>query len=84
MITHTTEQIIKGDKVGFFASNYDDINEILKDALNSDSDEYESNLEAAEKVFDYLYSEGFKLGGVVVYGKRCVRVVVNDIVITNQ
>lgn len=72
----TTERIINGGKINFFASNYDDITAILKDAIESDPEEYECNIDAAGKIFEYLSGEGLRVGGVVVYGKRCRRVVV--------
>lgn len=72
----TTEKIMKGGKINFFASNYEDITAILKDAIESDPEEYECDIEAAGKIFDYLSGEGLRVGGVVVYGKRCRRVVV--------
>ncbi len=71
----STEEIINGGKANFFASNYDDITAILKDALNNDSEEYECDLKAGEQIYDYLCSCGIHSGGVVVYGKRCVHVV---------
>ncbi len=72
----TTERIINGGKINFFASNYDDITAILKDAIESDPEEYECDIDAAGKIFEYLSGEGLRVGGVVVYGKRCRRVVV--------
>ncbi len=71
----TTEEIINGGKANFFASNYDDITAILKDALNNDSEEYECDLRAGDQIYNYLCSCGIDSGGVVVYGKRCVHVV---------
>jgi stage II sporulation protein E len=78
-VTQTTENLIKGEKAGFFASNYDDITSILKDALSSDGDEYESNMEMGEAIFRYLYDQGLKVSGVVVYGKRCLRVAIKGV-----
>ena len=72
----TTERIINGGKINFFASNYEDITAILKDAIESDPDEYTCDAEAAGKIFDFLLGEGLQARGVVVYGKRCRRVVV--------
>lgn len=78
-ISEATQKIINGGKANFFAANYDDITAILKDALGSDSEEYECDLDAGKKVFEYLYSEGFRVGGVVVYGKRCKYVVAKEV-----
>ena len=78
-IAQSTEKIINGGKISFFASNYDEITAILGDALEGEGEEYECDTEAAGRVFDYLYSEGFGAGGVVVYGKRCKRVVAKEI-----
>ncbi len=75
----TTEEIINGGKANFFASNYDDITAILKDALNNDSEEYECDLKAGEQIYDYLCSCGIHSGGVVVYGKRCLHVVAKSV-----
>jgi hypothetical protein len=55
MLSDTTQRIINGGKANFFAANYDDITAILKDALGSDSEEYECDLDAGKKVFEYLY-----------------------------
>ncbi len=78
-LARATENMIKGDKLGFFASSYEDINEILRDALESDSEEYATDSESAEKIFDLLYEHGFRAKGVVVYGKRCKNVVIKGI-----
>lgn len=83
-ITKITENIIKGDKVGFFASNYDDITSILNDALISDGEEYESDPESGKRIFEYLYEQGFRLSGTVVYGKRCKHVVVKGISLSDR
>lgn len=74
-VSKTTERIINGGKANFFAANYDDITAILTDALKSDSEEYECDVEAGVKICEYLYSQGFDVGGIVVYGKRCRHVV---------
>lgn len=74
-VAETTERIIKSGKNAFFAANYDDITAILEDALAGDAEEYECDIALGEKVFDYLYAEGMRVGGVVVYGKRCRHVV---------
>ncbi|MBE6619724.1 MAG: hypothetical protein E7626_08170 [Ruminococcaceae bacterium] len=78
-VSEATQRIINGGKASFFADNYDDITAILKDALGSDSEEYECDLDAGKKVFEYIYSEGLRVGGVVVYGKRCKHVVAKGI-----
>ena len=78
-VSETTQKMINGGKANFFAANYDDITAILKDALGSDSEEYECDLDAAKKVFEYLYSEGIHVNGVVVYGKRCKHVVAKGV-----
>ena len=74
-----TEDIMKNDKLGFFASNYDDINEILRDALECDNEEYECDRKAQEKILDIFYNEGFRASGAVVYGKRCKHITVKGI-----
>ena len=78
-IARSTENIIKGGKVNFFASNYDEITAILGDALEGESEEYECDGKAADEVSDFLYNEGFGVCGVVVYGKRCKRVIAKEI-----
>ena len=70
-----TERMISGGRANFFASNYDDITAILKDALSVDSEEYECDLALGERIFEYLYSGGMSVKGVVVYGKRCIHVI---------
>ena len=82
-VSQTTERIMKGGKASLFASNYDDITAILRDALNSDSDEYECDMEAGGRIFDLLYEEGLSVGGVVVYGKRCRHVVAKGIALSD-
>jgi hypothetical protein len=38
-LSHATESVIKDDKLGFLASSYDDINALLQDALECDTEE---------------------------------------------
>ncbi len=83
-IAQSTERVINGGKISFFASNYDEITAILGDALEGDGEEYECDSEAAGKIFDLLYSEGFGVGGVVVYGKRCKRVVAKELTVPDS
>ena len=78
-VSETTERIIKSGKNNFFAANYDDITAILEDALDSSSEEYECDIELGGRIFEYLYSEGMHVSGVVVYGKRCRHVVAKGI-----
>ncbi len=74
-----TEKTIKAGKASFFASNYEDITAILDAALDCDPEEYECDTEAGGKIFDLLYGYGLTVGGVAVYGKRCLRVIVQKI-----
>lgn len=74
-----TENIIKDGNLSFFASSYDDINEILRDALENDSEEYEADPKSAEKICDVLFDEGFRTAGVVVWGKRCKNIIIKGI-----
>ena len=83
-VKNMTESIFKGEKIGVFLSSYDDMTAILKDALGADGDDYRFDSEAGEKIFDLLYSQGFKLGGVAVYGKRCLNVVIKGVSITDK
>lgn len=78
-IQRTTEDIIRGEKASIFSVNYDDMTAILKDALESDSEEYESDIEVSGKVFDCLCAAGIRPKGVVVYGKRCRHVVARGV-----
>ena len=78
-LDRATEDIIKNDKLGFFASSYEDINEILRDALECDTEEYECDRDAQEKILDLFYSEGFRASGAVVFGKRCKRITVKGV-----
>lgn len=71
-----TEKIIKGQNTGVFASNYEDVNAVLLDAIKCDESEYECDVDAGRDVFDYLTGLGFCVKGVVVCGKRCKRVTV--------
>ena len=74
-----TEKMIDGGRANFFASNYDDITSILKDALSGDGEEYECDLPLGDRIFEYLYSSGMNVKGVVVYGKRCRHIVAKGI-----
>ncbi len=74
-----TESMIKDERLGFFASSYDDINEILRDALENDGEDYNTDNKAAEEMFDLLCEKGFRVGGIVVWGKRCRNVVIKGI-----
>lgn len=78
-IANATESMIKDGKLSFFASSYEDINVILRDALENDSEEYEADPKAAERICDLLFEEGFRTGGVVVWGKRCKNIVIKGI-----
>ncbi len=78
-LLRATEDIMKDDKLGFFASNYSDINEILRDALECDTEEYECDREAQEKILDIFFDEGFRASGAVVWGKRCKHITVKGI-----
>ncbi len=83
-IRDLTENILKGEKISLFASNYDDMTAILKDALGADGEEYHFDTDAGEKIFDLLYSQGFKLNGVAVYGKRLINIVIKGVSITDK
>ena len=74
-----TEELIKNQNVDAFASNYEEVNAVLLDAISSDDGEYECDTAAGEKIFEYLSSLGFELRGVVACGKRCKRVTVRGI-----
>ncbi len=78
-LSKATERALGADKIGFFASNYDDINEILRDALGTDNDEYESDMAASEKILDLLYELGFRPSGAAVFGRRCKNIVIKGI-----
>ena len=78
-LASTTESIITDGKLSFFASSYEDINEILRDALENDSEEYEADPKSAEKICEALFDEGFRAAGVVVWGKRCKNIVIKGI-----
>ena len=78
-VSDATESMIKNEKLGFFASNYEDINEILRDALENDGEEYTADQTSAEKIFDMLYEHGFRAGGVVVFGKRSKNIVIKGL-----
>ncbi len=79
MTAKATERVIDGGRANFFASNYDDITSILKDALTGDCEEYECDLALGDKIFEYLYASGINLKGVVVYGKRCRHIVAKGV-----
>ncbi len=74
-----TQNIIKDERLGFFASSYDDINEILRDALEDGGEDYNTDAKAAEKLFDMLCEKGFRVGGIVVWGRRCRNIVIKGI-----
>lgn len=74
-----TEELIKNQNVDAFASNYEEVNAVLLDAISSDDGEYECDTVAGEKIFEYLSSLGFELRGVVACGKRCKRVTVRGL-----
>lgn len=71
-----TEELIEDRRIGLFASNFDDIGAILRDALQNEGEEYECDLTASEKIFDLLVEAGYKIKGVVVCGKRNKRVLI--------
>lgn len=71
-----TESLIQNQKIGVFASNFDDISAILRDALEDDGEEYECDLSLGEQIFELLTEAGYKIKGVVVCGKRNRRVLI--------
>lgn len=71
-----TENLIQNQKIGIFASNFDDISAILRDALEDEGEEYECDLALGEQVFELLTSINYKIKGVVVCGKRNRRVLI--------
>ena len=79
-----TEELIKNQNVNAFATNYEDVNAVLLDAISSDDGEYECDTAASEKIFEYLSSRGFELRGVVVCGKRCKRVTVRGVLMSDK
>ena len=79
-----TEELIKNQKVDAFASNYEEVNAVLLDAISSDDGEYECDTEAGEKIFEYLSSLGFEVSGVVVCGKRSKRVTVRGLLMNEK
>ncbi len=79
-----TENMIKDERLGFFASSYDDINEILRDALEDGSEDYNTDTKAAERLFDMLCEKGFRVGGIVVWGSRCRNIVITGIPSTDK
>ena len=83
LCAESTERLIKGQKLGIFASNYDDIKDILQDAIEADSEEYECDTEAAGRIYEYLKSAGYIAEGVVVCGKRCRRVMIKGVNISD-
>ncbi len=78
-LSKATERALGADKIGFFASNYEDIDEILRDALGGDGEEYESDMASSEKILDLLYELGFRPTGAAVFGKRCKNIVIKGI-----
>ncbi len=76
MCESVAESIIQNQKIGVFASNFDDISAILRDALDGEADEYECDMEAGEKIFNMLGDLKYKSRGVVVCGKRSLRVLI--------
>ena len=72
-----TEKMINSDRLGLFAASYGDVNEILRDALECDKDEYKTDPEASKRIFDILYERGYRAKGVVVYGKRKKQIVIS-------
>ncbi len=78
-LSRATESMITNDKLGFFASSYEDINEILNDALESDNDEYMPDQKSAERIFELLCEQGLYPKGAVVYGKRYKNIIIKGL-----
>ena len=78
-ISDVTEEILREKAKNIFSASCDDLTAILKEALDSDPEEYECDIGAAERVYDYLCSCGIKSGGAVVWGKRRGSVVVKGV-----
>ncbi len=79
LLAERTERFIRGEKMWAFASSYDDIKDILQDAVEAQPDEYECDTVMGGKVYEYLKSAGYYADGVVVCGKRCKRVMLKGI-----
>ena len=71
-----TENLIQNQKIGVFASNFDDISAILRDALEDEGEEYECDLALGEQIFEMMTAINYKIKGVVVCGKRNIRVLI--------
>ena len=79
-----TDRILRSRSMNFFASSYDDIKDVLQDAVAAGSDEYECDTVIGEKIYDYLKGEGYDAEGVVVCGKRCRRVMIKGVSISGD
>lgn len=75
----TTRSIMENEKIGSFASSFDDIGAILKDALDGQDEEYECDVETGSRIYELLCELGYKIKGVVVCGKRNKRVLIKGI-----
>lgn len=74
-----TEDVLRARSLNFFASSYDDIRDILQDAIAAGGDEYECDTVMGAKIYEYLRDEGYISCGVVVCGKRCRRVMLKGV-----
>lgn len=74
-----TESIIRGQRTSPFATSYEDIKDILQDAISAGGDEYECDTATGGRIYEYLRGEGYDVDGVVVCGKRCRRVMVKGV-----
>lgn len=79
-----TESILRSKSLSFFASSYDDIKDILQDAIAAGGDEYECDTVMGGKIYEYLRGEGYSADGVVVSGKRCRRVMLKGVSISGD
>ena len=83
-VSEITARIIQGGKNSFFAANCEDITALLADALDSGSEEYECDMETGERILEYLCSQALRVGGVVLYGKRCRHLVVKGVSLSDS
>ena len=84
LCSERTQSILLNHTTGIFSSSYDDIKEILQDAIETGNEEYECDTEVGAKIYEYLKNAGYGADGVVVCGKRCKRVMLKGVKISGD
>jgi stage II sporulation protein E len=71
-----TQNTYKSEKTEVYADDYSALSMLIRDISNAEREEFKSNRDAANNIYDYLYDMGIDVRGVAVCGSRICRIAV--------